>query len=334
MVDTCNELCEAYSYVSQETEKEKGGRENNLYKIREQKLIALFNEIFCYQSRVSYEEPGYTGVSYQLDCKETLLPCTITKSHKNDSLPSILKYTKVYEPLLILLRRWLSGILNKPILSSHVHKIVHFLVSKHSNNASIESMHDALQHHIMENNQALVAQLKAVGYNQGEKSSQDLWSSPAIECSGYLKKSELGHEKKYKKLVEVLRNVWNEWKDLLLMQKIQSIKLGDEEIDTRALFGHRLSLEEMEAQVSVVKKVLSQIKSEDLQRKVSQMIIKEERHRFRIEEMYKDGKVRIHSWKISAVLLKQYLSLDYTSRDIRLSVINYAVVDERPNALL
>ncbi|XP_068698209.1 uncharacterized protein [Montipora foliosa] len=292
VVDTCNELCEAYSYVSQETEKEKGGRENNLYKIREQKLIALFNEMFCYQSRVSYEEPGYTGVSHQLDCKETgtLLPCTITKSHKYDSLPSILKYRKVYEPLLILLRRWLSGILNKPILSSHVREIVRLLVSKHSNNDSIESMHDALQHHIMENNQALVAQLKAVGYNQSEKSSQDLWSSPAIKCSGYLNKSELGHEKKNKKLVEVLRNVWNEWKDLLLWQKIQSIILGDKEIDTRALFGHRLSLEEMEAQVSVVKKILSQIKSEDLQRKVSQMIKKEERHRSRIEEMYKDGK--------------------------------------------
>ena len=321
VVDTCNELCEAYSYVSQETEKEKGGRENNLYKIREQNLIALFTEIFCYQSRVKYEEPGYTGVSHQLDCKETgtLLPCTRTKSDKNDSLPSVLKYREVYEPLLILLRRWLSGILNKLILSSHVYEIVHFLVSKHSNNGSIESteLHDALQHHIMENNQALVAQLKAVGYNQSEKSSQDLWSSPVIECSGYLNKSELGHDKKNKKLVEVLRNVWNEWKDLLLMQNIQSIKLGDKEIDTRFLFGHRLSLEEMEAQVSVVKKILSQIKSEDLQRKVSQMIKKEERHRFRIEEMYKDEKVRIDSWNISPVLLKQYLSLDYTSRDIR-----------------
>ena len=310
VVDTCNKLCEAYSHVSQETEKEKGWRETNLYKIREQKLIALFNEIFCHQSRVSYEEPGYTGVTHQLDCKETgtLLPCPRTISHKNDSLPSILKYREVYEPLLILLRRWLSGILNKPILSSHVHEIVHFLVSKHSNNDSIQStkLHDALQHHIMENNQALVAQLQAVGYNQSEESSQDLWSSPAIECSGYLNKSESGHDKKNKKLVEVLRNVWNEWKDLLLMQKIQSIKVGDKEIDTWALFGHRLSLEEMEAQVSVVKKILSQIKSEDLQRKVSQMIIKEERHRFRIEEMYKAGKVRIDSWKISAVLLKKY----------------------------
>ena len=335
VVDTCDELCEAY--VSQETEEEKGGRENNLYKIREQKLEALFNEIFCYQSRVSYEEPGYTDVSHQLDCKETgtLLPCIRTKSHKNDSLPSILKYTReVYKPLLILLRRWLSGIINKPILSHHVHEIVHFLVSKHSNNDSIQSMHEALQHHIMENNKALVAQLQAVGYNQSEKSSEDLWSSPVIECSGYLTKSELGNEKKNKKLVEVLRNVWNEWKDLLCMQKIRSIKVGDKEIDTRALFGHQLSLEEMEAQVSVVKKVLSQIKSENLQRDVSRMIKKEERHRFRIEEMYKNGKVRIDSWKISAVLLKQYLSLDYTSMIIRLSVTNYAVVDERPNALL
>ena len=306
VVDTCDKLCEAN--VSQETEEEKAGRENNLYKIFEQKLKSLFTEIFCYQSSVSYEEPGYTGVPHQLDCKEsgTLLPCTRTKSHKNDSLPSILNYREVYEPLLILFRRWLSGILNKPILSSHVREIVHFLLSKHSNNDSIESIHDALQHHIMENNQALVAQLQAVGYNQSEKSSQDLWSPSAIECSGYLKKSELGHEKKNKKLVEVLRNVWNEWKDLLFMQSIDSIKVGDNEIDTRALFGHRLSLEEMEAQVSVVKKILSQIKSEDLQRKVSQLIIKEERHRFRIEEMYKAGKVRIDSWKINAVLLKKY----------------------------
>ena len=309
VVDTCDELCEAY--VSQETEEEKAGRENNLYKIFEQKLKSLFTEIFCYQSRVNYEEPGYTGVPHQLDCKETgtLLPCTRTKSHENDSLPSILNYREVYEPLLILFRRWLSGILNKPILSSHVREIVHFLLSKHSNNDSIESMHDALQHHIMENNQALVAQLQAVGYNQSEKSSQDLWSPSAIECSGYLNKSELGHEKKNKKLVEVLRNVWNEWKDLLFMQSIHSIKVGDKEIDTRALFGHRLSLEEMEAQVSVVKKILSQIQSEDLQRKVSQMIKKEERHRFRIEEMYKDGKVRIDSWKISVVLLNSTLVL-------------------------
>ena len=315
VVDTCDELCEAY--VSQETEKKKGSRENNLYKIRELKLKHLFTEMFCNQSRVSYEEPGYIGVSHQLDCKETgtLLPCTRTKCHRNESLPSVLKYREVYEPLLVLLRRWLSGILNKPILSSHVHEIVHWLVSKHSNNDSIQStkqLHDALRHYIMENNQALVAQLKADGYGPSEKGSQDLWSSPAIECSGYLHKSELGHEKKNKKLAEVLRNVWNEWKDILLTQKILYIKVGDKVIGTMVLFGHQLSLEEMEAQVSVVKTILSQSQSEDLQTKVRQMIKKEERHRSRIEEMYKDGKVRIHSWQIIAVLLKQYLSLDYT----------------------
>ena len=311
VVDTCDELCKAY--VSQENEEKKGRRENNLYKIREPKLKALFTEIFCNQSGVNEEEPGYTGVTHQPDCKETgaLVPCTRTESHENESLPSVLRYREVYEPLLVLMRRWLSGILNKPILSSHVHEIVRCLVSKHSNNDSIQStkqLHDALRHHIMENNQALVAQLKAVGYGPSEKSAQDLWSSPAVECSGYLNKSEWGHEKKNKKLVEVLRNVWHEWKDILRMQQIRSIKVGDKEIDTIALFGHQLSLEEMEAQVSVVKTILSQSQSEDLQTKVRQMIKMEERHRSRIEEMYKDGKVRIDSWQI---LLKQYLSLDY-----------------------
>ena len=307
VVDTCDELCEAY--VSQENEEKKGRRENNLYKIRELKLKVLFTEIFCNQSRVNDEEPGYTGVTHQPDCKETgaLVPCTRTESHENERLPSVLRYREIYEPLLVLMRRWLSGILNKEILSSYVHEIVCCLVSKHSNNDSIQStkqLHDALRHHIMENNQALVAQLKADGYGPSEKGSQDLWSSPAIECSGYLHKSELGHEKKNKKLVEVLRNVWNEWKDILIMQKIGSIKVGDKEIAAGALFGYQLSLEEMEAQVSVVKKRLSQLKSEDLQRKVTELIRKEERHRSRIEEMYKDEKVRIDSWKISAVLLQ------------------------------
>ena len=312
VVDTCDELCEAY--VSQENEEKKGRRKNNLYKIRELKLKALFTEIFCNQSRVNDEEQGYTGVTHQRNCKETgtLVPCTRTESHENESLPSVLRYREVYEPLLVLLRRWLSGMLNKPILSSHVHEIVHCLVSKHSNNDSIQStkqLYDTLRHHIMENNQALVAQLKAVGYGPSEKSAQDLWSSPAVECSGYLNKSEWGHEKKTKILVDVLRNVWHEWKDILRMQNIRSIKVGDKEIETIALFGHQLSLEEMEAQVSVVKTILSQSQSEDLQTKVRQMIKMEERHRSRIEEMYKDGKVRIDSWQI---LLKQYLSLDYT----------------------
>ena len=94
---------------------------------------------------------------------------------------------------------------------------------------------------------------------------------------------------------EVLRRLWQQLKDILFMLGIASIKVGAEEVCTKDLFGVQASLEEMEEQAAavkeVVKEVVKQINSEDLDRRVKQLMRQEQRHRARIEKLYKSNRV-------------------------------------------
>ena len=199
----------------------------------------------------------------------------------------------------MLLRRWLSGIAIRPVLASHTREVVQLLFSIHSSEVravQLKKLHGITQDHILslEKNQALIANLQAAGYNQGRQGSLNLWSSPWVECAGYLSKTESVDNRRFeKKLTEILRRLWNEWKDILFMRGVASIKVGEVVVYTEDLFGLQHSLKEMEEQVSAVKERLSQMKLENpnLERRVEELMRQEQRHRSRIKNLYKSKKV-------------------------------------------
>ena len=303
VVDACSKLC-----ISHENEYE---NRNDLYKIHRQRLTSLLQEIFTSQSTFSSEEK-----------RESSQDCAVT--HQADNLPTVLRHKEVYETMLVLLRRWLSGIVTRPTLASHTQEIVQLLFSVQPSNddrALLEKLNDTIKGRILslERNQSLMAQLQAVGFNQRGKDDPDLWSSRKVELPCYLSKRESPNGRMFsKKLAEVLRSHWNEWKDLLSMCNVDYVKVGDVKVCREDLFGVQASLKEMEEQVAAVKEHAKQLSSapfntdyfnsaEDLDRQVEQLIHMEHQHRTRIEKLHKRGT------SIPKVSKQRYYHISYCS---------------------
>ena len=292
LVCGCNKLCDAH---------ENQARRNDLYIIQEKQLKALFTEVFGKQHKhnddaenvcpthktVDGGSRGSTDLSRQSTCSQ-------------ENLPLIMSHREVYQPLLVLLRRWLSRIVVRPNLASITLKIVHLLFSVDSKEQGKELLlrvHSEIKDHILslEENRALIAQLQASGYNQNRQGHPDLWSSPKLECSGYISKVEAPDGRRYiRKLTQVLRQWWNQWKDVLSKLRIFQIKVGENYVRTDDLFGLHASLEEMEQQVSAVNERVNQIQEIDerIQQVIELMVRTEQQHRARIKTLYKGTKVR------------------------------------------
>lgn len=219
--------------------------------------------------------------------------------------------------MLVLLRRWLSGIVTKPTLASKTLDIVQLLFSLHPSNAGSDLLHGIIQSRILslEENQSLLAQLQAAGYNQRREGIPDLWASRVVELPCYLSKRENPSSRLFKKkLTEVLRRLWQQLKDILFMLGIASIKVGEEEVCTKDLFGVQASLEEMEEQAAAVKEVVKefvkQVNSDDLDSRVKQLMRQEQRHRARIEKLYQSNRVsEVHLIEYSHALVSLVCSL-------------------------
>ena len=293
VIDACVELCKSHGNIHR--------RRNDLYKIHGQKLKALFTEIFGKRRRgedgqVSIQD---SGVTYQEGEQELKVVASVARqpSHLHENLPTVLSHTHVYEPMLVLLRRWLSGISKKPTLASCTLEIVQLLFSLHPSDVGpdlLDVLHDSIKTCILslERNRSLVAQLQASGYNQRFEGIPDLWMSHSLELPCYLSKRESLNSRLFtKKLTKVLRRLWNEWKDILFMLGIVSIKVGEDEMCTKDLFGVQAELDEMEEQATAIKEVVKQIDSEDLDRRVKELMRLEQRHRARIQKLYKSNKV-------------------------------------------
>ena len=289
-----------------EEKREEKRRKNDLYKIHGQKLKALFTEVFgkrhkSEDGQISIRDCGVTYQAGEQELRDAV-PVTRQSSYLHENLPSVLSQRHVYEPMLVLLRRWLSGINTKPTLASYILEIVQLLFKPRPSDVGpdlLQQSQDIIQTHILslEGNQFLMAQLQAAGYNQTSDDNCGLWSSRAVELPCYLSKRESPNSRLFtKKLTKVLRPLWNEWKDILFMRCIASIKVGEDEVCTKDLFGVQASLDEMEKQAAVVKEVVKQIKdrqinSEDLDRRVKHLMRLEQQHRARIEKLYKSNRV-------------------------------------------
>ena len=309
VVDACVELC--YSH-------ENNQKRNELYKIHGRKLRALFTEIFGKRRKSEDGQAGIEerGTTHETDEQALRVAASVARqsSYLHENLPFVLSNTHVYEPMLVLLRRWLSGIVTKPTLASQTLDIVQLLFSLHPSNAGsdlLEELHGIIQSRILslEENQSLLAQLQAAGYNQKREGIPDLWSSRVVELPCYLSKRENPSSRLFqKKLTKVLRRLWQQLKDMLFMLGIASIKVGEEEVCTKDLFGVQASLEEMEEQAAavkdVVKDVVKRMNLEDLDRSVKQLIRQEQRHRARIEKLYKSNRVsEVHLIEYSHALV-------------------------------
>jgi len=283
VVDACDKLCRSHEDESK--------RKDDLYKIHGLQLKTLFTEIFGKQRR-SDDEVNCAGMVHQAREEDVrrALPAS-----RQSSL-SVLSHTEVYKPCLVLLRRWLSSVVAKPVLASHTREMVQLLLSVHPSEdgpAPLEEIHGIIKAHVLslENNKALIAQLQAAGYNQNEQGFPDLWLSPVVDCFGYVSKGDSKDDRRFKrKLTKVLRRLWNEWKDILSMCRVTVIKVSNTKVPVEDLFGAQASLEEMEDQVSAVKKEVSQIESQKVVRRVKQLMRQEQLHRERIGQQYESNK--------------------------------------------
>ncbi|CAH3140896.1 unnamed protein product [Pocillopora meandrina] len=265
----------------------------NPYRILRKTLEAFFNEFFAKQPTIADNQSSFPNCGEARQGQESELGST-GPVLKDSTLPPHNLPNEVYESVLVLMRRWLSGITNKPTLVLNTMKIVKslFSFSYEKDQSQIEKLQDEIRLQILSfpRNQLLLSQFQAAGYNQGDLAdSKDLWASPSLELSCFLSKSELPSEKRYEtKLTNVLRPHWIQWKDLLFMLNIQSIKIDDCDFPTRDLFGIQASLDEMEKQVAAaVKEIGGRIESEDVSRRVTQLIREEQRHRARVTKFHK-----------------------------------------------
>lgn len=295
VVEGCDELCKAYKRPHK---RRNGG---DLYMIHEDVLKALFTEVFGKQCKSDAEVDSGGEASPPVNAESRGQLCvTRQSSYLHENLPRILSHSEVFQPLLVLLRRWLSRSADRPTLASHTQGLVQQIFSIHSavEESDRKSVCVALdpelcrkiQAHILalEENQTLIAQLQASGYNQTTQGTQNLWYSSALEVSGYISKRESADSKRFlKKMTQNLRILWEEWKHILEALGKGSVKVDGSEVRTRDLFSLQTTLEVMEKQVSAVKEAVDQLELGDLKRRVKQLVRKEQRCRERIEKLFK-----------------------------------------------
>ncbi|XP_022808261.1 uncharacterized protein LOC111345249 [Stylophora pistillata] len=268
-------------------------KSNNPYRILHRTLKALFNEMFAKQSTITDNQSSLQN------CGEGAMDFVL----KGSTLPQHHLPSEVYESMLVLMRRWLSGIANKPSLASNAMKIVQSLLSFscEKDHSQIEKLQDEIRLQILSfpRNQLLLSQLQAAGYNQGNSvNSQDLWASPSLELSCFFSKCEFQSDKRYEtKLTDVLRLHWMQWKDLLFKQNIHSVTIDDHEVPVKDLFETHASRVEMEKQVAAARKKVGQIESENVSRHVSQLVREEQKHRDRVTKLYKKKEAKPCSCK-------------------------------------
>ena len=270
VVDACFKLCKAY----ENPQKKRNGKD--LYRIHRKMLKALLTDVFGKQ----YEsDPDVNG---DVEASQT---------DNSENLPSILRNNEVFEPLLVLLRRWLSRSAFKPNLVSHTQAVVQLLFSSKPS-AVGPQLNSVIQAHILsvEENQNIVAQLEALGYNQSTLETRNLWSSLTVECSGYISKRESPDSRRFvKKTTQKLRFLLNQWKHILFTLGKDSIKVGETDVRTEDLFGLEASLEDMKKQSSAVKETVNHQELGSLERSVKQLMREEQRL---IERLDKTCEVR------------------------------------------
>ena len=231
VVEACNELCE--SHINK-------NKSSKLYRIHREKFEALFCEVFGKKSTLANDQPDFQEYG---TANEASVPGS---GERQPTSPTRNLPNAVYEPMLVLLRRWLSGIANKPTLVSHTLEIVQLLLSVQSaaedSPSVLEELHKKIQTHILSfaRNQLLISKFQAAGYNQGDQADNlDLWASPSVELACYLSKSDCPNDKKYETILTEVRKMEKEKKGTTKFvavwenQFLENVKLCSERIPSK-----------------------------------------------------------------------------------------------------
>ena len=303
VVEACEDLCKVYLNPLR--------KRKELYKIRDRMLKGLFTEVFGKQQhQVNEPEFAVDSADENQSCEEVqrkASPVRKQASYLHENLPSLVKNTEVYGPLSVLLRRWLSTIATKPVLAFYTRNVIQEMFSAYNSEGgpTLEELHHIILKYTisLERNQALICQLQVAGYNQEGQNTLDLWSSPSIECPGYLSYKESANRQRLKKkLTKILRCLWNEWKDILQMSFIECVTVGEKIIPTGDLFSLQASLEDMDEQASAVRPIVRQIGSQipALGGRVKELMSQEQRHRARIKKLCSEVRNLKYSDSLSA----------------------------------
>ena len=303
VVEACEDLCKVYLNPLR--------KRKELYKIRDRMLKGLFTEVFGKQQhQVNEPEFAVDSADENQSCEEVQTkasPVRKQASYLHENLPSLVKNTEVYGPLSVLLRRWLSTIATKPVLAFYTRNVIQEMFSAYNSEGgpTLEELHHIILKYTisLERNQALICQLQVAGYNQEGQNTLDLWSSPSIECPGYLSYKESANRQRLKKkLTKILRCLWNEWKDILQMSFIECVTVGEKIIPTGDLFSLQASLEDMDEQASAVRPIVRQIGSQipALGGRVKELMSQEQRHRARIKKLCSEVRNLKYSDSLSA----------------------------------
>ena len=254
LAGACQTLCQHFV--------ENPSSSKKLYKIHHDTLVLLFYHIFC--------------------DKDDNLATDFTKLNEiEDSVLMRLKDGKVFDVMLLIMRRWLTSIQKRPQLSKHVRNIVQIVLSAdpkstleskvplnlRSNIQSAVNVDEMIHCYVesVEGNQAAVARLRTAHYNQvirttgaGANDTLDLWSSPSIELSCYVNRSVRPEEKV---LAHNLRTLWAEWKDFLKQANIKTVWVNYIEVEVESLFKCTNNFQELERQAEAVQEVTRDLNS-------------------------------------------------------------------------
>ena len=115
-----------------------------------------------------------------------------------------------------------------------------------------EEVQDTIHQTILglQSNQDTMQTLQVSGYNQCATPNEDLWFSSSIQMPAYI---AVGAFDESLQLERSLRQLWIEWRDVLLVNKISEITLDEEKVKTTELFKPSDSLETMESHLLSVK---------------------------------------------------------------------------------
>ena len=286
LAGACQTLCQHFLENTSSSRK--------LYKIHHDTLVMLFYHIFC--------------------DKDDDLAKDCTKSDEiEESVHRRLKDGKVFDVMLLIMRRWLTSIQKRPQLSQHVRNIVQIVMSANpkntlaskvpliprSNIQSAANVDEMIQCYVesLEGNQAAVALLQTARYNQvirttgaGADDTLDLWSSPSIELPCYVNRNDRPEEKI---LAQNLRTLWAEWKDILNQANIGTVKVNGAKVEIKSLFNYTNNFQELELQAEAVKEVTKGLSSENFVHWRQDLLRREELQRRKFKKLRLNSRVNI-----------------------------------------
>ena len=207
------------------------------------------------------------------------------------------------ESILVLLRRWLAAHPKMPAMGSHVSHIFglvahgiklpqatevssqtssHELRGRRSSpthcdpgereGRQVSESAQRVQEYVLnlKENQACIARLQNAGYNRG---AADLWHGDSQKLTAQIRRQDVSHTVERNR---ILKHICQPYLTLLIELKVGVVEVGGEAKRVSELFASDLTLEELNREVSAVRRSLAEMEDESLQGKIRPVLTLEE----------------------------------------------------------